>query len=364
VRGQGLKLRKAIVLVALPAAIAGCQGQPVGGTANPSPAQPAATSASDAPKTPISTAVAPVDPAHPETKWIGTIPYDVFYDQPLKVASDATAVAVVTTETPATAAPGSATPANPPPTESPGSTEAPSTTAAPGEVDWAKVVPTSVLVDETKQIRVRLEKNLQKVGDYNKNIEAIAQDGAVLAGIAMVAQKHPEPPNWKDKAGHIRDFAGQVYMKAEGTGSKPFNATKAPFEEIKKLLDGEPASGEAPAEATFGETADRGALMKRLSATYDSLKSNVNSAGRLKEEASRTQHDLAMMTLLMTIMADPSYDRADDPRYVAFVQTIVGQQKEAAEAAAADNFDSYSATMGKINNTCNECHMLFRTGSE
>ena len=33
-----------------------------------------------------------VDPAHPETKWIGTIPFDVFYDQPLQVASDATPV--------------------------------------------------------------------------------------------------------------------------------------------------------------------------------------------------------------------------------------------------------------------------------
>lgn len=355
--GDRVILRNSILLLIL-AALTSCQNQPAAGPTTTAATQPVATS--DPTKTSLE--VAPVDPSRLETKWIGTIPYDVFFDQPLKVASDATAVAVATTDA------GAATPgkvdAAPPAESTPPTTPPSAGSNDSGPVDWGKVVPASVLVDETKQIRVRLEKNLQKVGDYNKNIDAIGQDGAVLAGIAMVIQKHPEGPNWKDKAAYVRDFASQVYMKAEGTGSKPFNATKAPFEEIKKLLDGEAASGDAPAEATFGEVADRGALMKRLSSTYDSLKSNVNSAGRLKEEAARAQHDLAIMTLLMTIMADPSYDQADDPRYVEFVQKIVGQQKDAAEAAAADNFDGFSSAVGKINITCNECHMLFRTGSE
>jgi len=252
-------------------------------------------------------------------------------------------------------------PSEAPPTPS----ETPSTPSpAAGKVDWQGLAPIDLLVDEVKQIRVRLEKNLQKVGDFNKNVGAISTDAAVLAAIAGVVERHPEKVNWKAKASNIRDLAGEVYMKAEGSGSKPFNATKTPFEDIKRLLDGESAAKEAATAAPFAESADRGALMKRLESTYNSLKSNVNSPGRLKEEAENVHRELSIMSVLITVMADESYDQASDPRYAAFVSKIVEQQKASDEAARGGNFDDFSANLSKINVTCNECHMLFRSTSE
>lgn len=305
----------------------------------------------------------PVDPAHPETKWIGTIPYDVFYDRPLQVAANATPVAVAVgapaPTNPAPTAPGE-TPTEPPPATS-GETPA---AAATGGVDWPSLATMDQLVDEVKQIRVRLEKNLQKVGDFNKNVGPISVDAAVLSAVAGVVERHPDNVNWKPKAANIRDLAAEVYMKAEGSGSKPFNATKTPYEEIKRLLDGESASKVATASAPFAEYADRGSLMKRLDTTINSLKSNVNSPDRLKEEIDSVHRELAMMSVLITVMADESYDQASDPRYAAYVKTIVGQQKAADEAATAGNFDEFSANLSKINVTCNECHMLFRSTSE
>lgn len=304
-----------------------------------------------------------VDPDHPETKWIGTIPYDVFYDQPLQVAADSTAVATATTSAPPAEAP-MAPPAAPagdsPPSESPGD----AASKTPGEVDWAAVAPMSFLVDEVKQIRVRLERNLQKISDFNKNVKSIAQDGAMLAAIAGVVERHSEEVNWKDKAANIRDLANEIYIKAEGSGSKPYNATKKPFEDLKRLLDGESPAEPADPTTPLAEVADRGELMKQLNETYNSLKSNVNSADRLKEDQEKVHEELAIMTLLMTVMADPSYDRADDPRYQGFVDAIVGQQQAAAAAGAAGNFDDFSSAIGKINISCNECHMIFRTASE
>jgi hypothetical protein len=337
--------------------IPGCSKPPASAPGTTAAAVPTATGAAPS-QTPA--ADAPVDPAHPETKWIGKIPYDVFYDQPLTVASDATptAVAVTTPVTPAAGTPATPVPAA---TENP-TTPAP---AAAGESsgDLASI-PMPLLVDEVKQIRTRLEKNLQKVGDFNKNVAAIAQDGAVLSAIAVAVTKNPESVNWKDKAPYIRDMANEMYMKAEGSGSKPYNATKKPFEDLKRLLDGESASGDAPADKSLAEVADRGELMKRLNANYDAVKSRSSSANLVKAESEKIQSDLAVMMFLMTVMADPSYDRADDPRYVEFVKTINEQQKTALEAAKSGDYDTYSATIGKINNTCNECHMVFRTASE
>ncbi len=347
--GAGARARRLLVGLLT---LAGCQKEPA-------PSQPAASVQPAAPTATAAQSAAPLDPAHPELKWIGNIPYDVFYDQPLTVAADSTplAGAAVASATPAPAATPAATPAAP--------TATPSTPppAAGGAIDWQTLTPMPAIVEEVKQIRVRLEKNLLKVGDFNKNTASIAQDGALLAAIGAIVPKHPGEVNWKAKAPFIRDLGYQIYVKAEGTGSKPFNATKAPFEDAKRLLDGESPTGTAKDDVPLSEVADRAALMAKLNATYESVKSNVNTAARLKEMKERVAIDVAMMNLMMTVMADHSYDQADDPRYVQYVQAMMSDQKAAAEAASSENFDAFSAAIGKINNTCNECHMIFRTGS-
>jgi hypothetical protein len=340
-----------LILTAL-TALHGCQNS----TTPTSPAVPQGQAAAPTANPAAPTAAAPVDPAHPEMKWIGKIPYDVFYDQPLNVAADSTIVATVAPSA------GTQAPSTP---MTPTATPAPTPAAAPiaGGIDWNVLAPMPALVDEVKQTRGRLEKNLLKVGDFNKNTAVIGQDGALLAAIGAVVAKHPGEVNWKDKAGFIRDLGYQINVKAEGSGMKPYNATKTPFEDLKRLLDGEAPSGTAKDDVPFSEVADRAALMGKLNAKYESVKSNVNSAGRLKEEKERVLGDLAIMNLLMTVMGDHSYDQADDPRYAGYVQSMMNDQKAAIEAATSENFESYSAAVGKINNTCNECHMIFRTGS-
>ena len=344
-----------ILPLGLAAVLTGCQkpapAPAPGMTASAPAAGTAAPAAAGAP-------AEAVDPAHPETKWIGSIPYDVFFDQPLTVAADSTALATV-----ASTAPGAQPMA---PTATPMTSAAGTTTPAPaagGPIDWQQLAPIEAIVDEVKQIRVRLERNLQKVGDFNKNTASISQDGALLAALAVVIPKHPGAVNWKDKANFIRDLGNQIYTKAEGSGMKPFNATKTPFEDVKKLLDGESPTGTAKDDVPFAEVADRGALMQRLNSLYESVKSNVNTAARLKEEKDKVIRDLAIMNLMMTVMADHSYDQADDARYVAYVRSMMAEQKAATEAATAGDFDAFSTAIGKINNTCNECHMVFRTGS-
>jgi hypothetical protein len=83
-----------------PAAVPGAVSAPATG-ATPVVATPTVTTPAVAPQPAVANTV---DPSKPETKWIGTIPYDVFYDQPLLVANDATAVNGGGPEKPATPA--------------------------------------------------------------------------------------------------------------------------------------------------------------------------------------------------------------------------------------------------------------------
>ncbi|MBX3443033.1 MAG: hypothetical protein KF774_11565 [Planctomyces sp.] len=353
--------------VAAALALPGCSRE-----STPPAASSQATSADPQPGAtePASQAAAPppVDPARPETKWIGTIPYDVFFDQPLRVAANAAPVAGGIAPLTADVAPGPDAAVPPVTSVAPPIEPSAPVDAAPedgdGAVDWGQIAAMAVIVDEVKQARVRLEKNLQKVADFNKNVAAIARDGAVLAALSWIAAEHPEDVNWKSKAGSLRDLSYEIYMKAEGSGSRPFNATKTPFETLKGLLDGESPASEAPTGVTLAEVADRGALMARVDESYNSLKANVNTPARLKEESARAVHELAVMSLLMQAMGDESYDRADDPRYGEFIKRMVSQQQQASAAAEGDRFEDFSSLLSQMNLTCNECHQMFRTGSE
>src|SRR5690606_31521416 len=159
--------------------------------AESAPAPTAAPATSPAPET--SQTVTPAPQAAPavtntggkETKWIGTIPYDVFYDQPLVIAANssptgtvpalpsANAMAAATTSPSASpampATPAGSTPAAP--AASP-ATNAPKGAAA----NWAEVIPMPVLVEEIKLLRTQLTGNLQTVATYNKSFKSISLD--------------------------------------------------------------------------------------------------------------------------------------------------------------------------------------------
>ena len=146
--------------------LAGCGGgeepaaAPAGQTAAPAATQAGAPAAAQ-PSNPTAS-VAPTQRSS-ATKWIGGIPYDVFYDNPLEVASDQTLLSN------AAAAPAAPSVGTPPPAtiETPMPTPAPSPGAATpppassgGGIDWAAVAPMEQLEEAITSIRNELQNKL------------------------------------------------------------------------------------------------------------------------------------------------------------------------------------------------------------
>lgn len=328
--------------------------KPEGAAEAAPPRTKAATQAEDKsggqPRTTVST-------RDPRTKWINDIPYDVFFDRPLEVASDSTSLATASTI---------GTVQRPTVTESPAPTadrtkpvEPSAAAGAAGTADWGQLAAIEVLVEETKQIRIRLTTNLQTVAVYNRNIEPIAIDGGVLAALAGVIAQHPGEASWKGKAKFVRELANQVYTSAEGTGSKPFEATKLPFEQLSEVLDGGPAPDiKAEDKVPPSEFADRSAVMKRFRGTFDWLKAEVNTETRLKESAERVLRETTVLATLATVLSDKSYDYAEEDEYQGFIKQFVEANLGMAAAAKPDNlnFADFEAARARVQGTCGACH--------
>ncbi len=342
-----------------------------GPSTGPSPQTAPSGDAGPHPETaPIATA-APSTAAIPQEtagdqRWVGDIPYDVFFDQPLQIAAENSATGTLV-RSPAPVVTNT-DPASPPST---GGTDAPATgetTGGPAEagvIAWQEIAPIGVLEEETKQLRNRLTSNLQTVATFNKNVESIANDGATLAALAAVIADHPDEIGWKDKAVYVRDLGHELFLKAEGSGRTPYNDARKPFERIITIFDGgPPPEQELPASVPLAEIADRGEMMKRIKKSFDFLKSEINTEARLTEEAAAAVREGTVLTVLGRLLQDHSYDSADEPQYQQFAQDFVEGCQGMVKSVGDQEYSAFQAAHNRVQNACNACHGDYAFGDE
>ena len=299
-----------------------------------------------------------VDPTRPETKWIGTIPYDVFYDQPLVVASDATPVG----GGPASVSPAPGEVAMVKPAGGP--TTPPEAPAAAGsKTDWGQVMSMELAQEAVKVARSELNASLQGIPKYNAGLESIRMNSALIGMLAVIIAEHPEPANWKDKAKFIRDLCYKIQGTATEKGSGPHKATQELFEQITGILDGgKPPTMESADSVPYSESADRADMMKIIDKSMNDLKSNIGDAKRMKDQANEVTRQLSVLQALGVMMGDLSYDQADNPEYQGYTKAFIDGAAAGVEAVKADKFEDFQGALSKMNTSCSECHPKFRGG--
>ena len=298
----------------------------------------------------------PVDPNQRETQWIGTIPYDVFWDQPLEIAADRTVVT----------APADAPTGDPGPelTSTPGAPSRANDSegaGSAGEIDWSRALPSEMLIDEIKILRTRLTQNLQTVGTYNRNVDVIALDSAVLGTLGAIAAVHPDGGTWIPKGKYIRELGFQVSFNASGTGRTPFQATKEPFEQVLTVMDGgPPPDGDFADDVRFADAVSLSDMMLRMDGSFNSLKSNINTESRMKEDSSFAVRELHLMAAFGLIMGTKGYDSVDEKMYRGFVETFVSASLEGVSAVKTEDFRGFQAALNVLQTSCGECHNQYR----
>lgn len=290
---------------------------------------------------------------------IGDIPLDVWFNDPLTESKQGGTIAPVKTEDkPKETA---ATKAAPPPETA---AEAPKTAEAG---DWASVIPLEDLQEETKALRLNLQKYLASVNVYNGNQQSgtILSDGTVLAAMAAIALVHPEKVSWKDHAAQIRDISVEMTKKAKGLGQKPFEETKKAFEKIDALLSGNPPPGleEAAADIPFSEVISRRGVMKRLQASSDALRANFQTEATLTKGQDDAAHTATIVAALTKVIGTEGYPDADAPEYQNFAKGLIEANLTMAKAAKDKDFAAFSEANGKVGKFCSECHGAYQSSN-
>lgn len=307
-------------------------------------------------------------------RWLGKVPYDVWFDDPLSIAADSGKAGSLPKEAVVTAIPqggmgsgGDSSQSITAEQEDPKITGeemevAPSGAAGDGDT-WSSITSIDGLQTEIKLIRNRLSTALKSQGQYNGNYKDIQVDGAVLAAIGVVAPQLPGELTWKKSAKHIRELGARLRGGAKSLGKEGFEKSQTHFEQVTAVLGGSLPAGlpDAANDLPYAEAADRGGLMIRMEKAYQWLYSNIKTEARFKSDSETITHELEILTLLSQIVADKSYESADEDEYKTYINKMISEGKAGLAAVKAEDFKRFGDALSAINTTCNQCHADYRS---
>ncbi len=329
---------------------------------SPPPDEASETSPEQVPEnTPAPEAPSPAGPA-PETqplvhekdgrKWIGDVPVDVWFDDPLAVASTG----------------GEVTPA--PPAELPmaaNTTPEPETMPNPmpaetaGGVDWKRVISGELLDAEVTGIRNRLAGDLQTVGSYNSSYLGLPPHIATLAALSHIAEKHPDDIRWKENARYIKHLAGQMNSETLRRGASSQRPLKEKFNSIVDILSGSvPATLEVPEQESIQDVAKVPLIMKRLENASKYITVNGGTAEAMKSNADQLRQEAAVLGALTQVLLDGYEIYEGDDLFAGHVKNMVDATISLREHIKNEEFDKFELDVSKMNQACNQCHSDYR----
>lgn len=295
-------------------------------------------------------------------EYLGNVPLDVFFDQPLEVASDMTPLGGGSAMNSAVNSIAASDPTMQTPATSTDATAEPASTEMMGAVDWAELLPAKNLLDEVNQTRNFLNSSLQSVGAYNNAMLSIPGKAACLAALAEVAINHPEDISWKEDAVYIRDLAKQMTETDLQRGKKDQSRLLLLFENIVDILNrSKPAGLEEPnADDSFADVAEMRLLMFRMAEAERRMKNEAGSESAFKSRKEMVQHEAMVLGALTKIISKEEYGYGDDEEFVGYAQKVIEACETIRDSADTEAFSAYDLALSKISTNCQECHSVYK----
>lgn len=297
-----------------------------------------------------------------DRKAVGGIPYDVYFDQPLTVASDQRLVA---------GGPAAGTGAGmttPPPAETvEPEPEPPAAVASSDGPDWTELISEEELESEVQSIRNDLNSRMVNFGAYKRSTLEIPVFASTLAFLADIARRQDGEIKWKDKAHFIRTLAIEMSDIASSSTAgvkKSYDTVNDSFLKITDILDGNdpPELPEADVEADFVDFVEMGFLMKRLERGEDFLKNNAGSEDSLAEKGPLVQREVSVVAAISESFKTEGFGYNEYEDFVEWADEMRDAAKTMHKAVPAKDFDAFDTARSKISQTCTACHGVYRNG--
>lgn len=299
-------------------------------------------------------------------KYLGSVPYDAFFDQPYSVAGNNTSLAggtsVADTGAVAPINSGMAAGGTGTATETVSTAAEPETTADAGGESWGDRISGDVLNNEVTSVRNFLNATLQSVGSYNSSMLMIEPKVAALATLAHISPNHPGDISWKKEAPIIRELAKRMNESPLQRGAKDQGRLKKLFESMVDTFNHSPPADleEPSAEDGFSDVAEMSSIMKRMEEAEKRMKIEAGSESSFESNKDMVKHEAAILRTFTHVIALEEFGYGDDEEFTGYAQQIMDATREIENATESGDFSSYDLALSKISTNCQACHSVFK----
>ncbi len=297
-------------------------------------------------------------------EYLGDVPLDVFFDQPLTVAGDTTPLAGANVassgggemQMTATVSGGDV----PMPAENPADT--PTVAATAGGDGWEEMLAMEVLNNEVTSICNFLNGTVNSVGSYNSSMLMIPPKAAAVAVLSAIAIEHPGDLSWKEDAAYIRDLAKRMNEGPLQRGKKDQVRLLELFENMTDTFNRSRPAGleEPPAGDSFSDVAEMRFVMMRMEEAEKRMKTEAGSESAFGSKKDMIKHEAAILGTLTHIIAREEYGYGDDQEFTGYANKVIEAAKAIRDAADSNDFNSYQLSLSNVSTSCQQCHSVFK----
>ena len=287
-------------------------------------------------------------------RFIGKVPYDVFFDHPLAVAAETDSSEPFIRP----AFHDSDVPKDGP------QTAGEKTDLPPDSADsdrWSVVLPAEVLESEIKTARSFLNQKLQTVGTYNSAVTTIPVYAATIAVLAGIAIEHRGDISWKEDAGYLRDLAARMNESTLKRGAPHQKRLLRLFEDLSDILSRSRPAGldEPDPDTTLAEAAEMRLVMKRMKQSEQLLRTEISESAF---HAAREQiiHEASLLAGLMTAITTQDYGYSDDPDFLAHAGGVIEAARAMQKTPDASEYDAFERQLSRVSTGCQDCHREYK----
>jgi len=224
---------------------------------------------------------------------------------------------------------------------------------------WSELIEAETLQAEIKQVINRLAGAIATSGKFNGGgYQQCQRDFSLLAVLFGVIEEFDEQVRWQKDAGAVRRQLEQAAALCEEASEPSYSAAQKVHELLADLLRGQSTVDGSLQE---NQQVGRSQLMLRMEQSMEEMLSPaLSSKKNFRRRSSAVAHESQLLAVFARVIVAEGYESADDEEFSGYARQLGEASTGLVRAAKEKNYEAARSAMGRLTQSCSNCHEDFR----
>lgn len=232
-----------------------------------------------------------------------------------------------------------------------------------GRRRWAEFISADTIENEIKRQTQTIARVTQTATGFKGGGYREARDSfSILALMFRLAAEHEEDARWRSVAPGMSSLLARAAANGKVGTDGSYREAVARAQDLADLVrGGRPDTPPAAPDQLWSDLADRGPVMKRMeTAQQERLGPLLGGKANFVRNAENAAHEAQVLAVLAELLTREEFVDAGDEEYDGFARACRDAAAAISRAAEQEDYQSAREAMGRVSQSCSDCHDLYR----